>query len=379
MIAGIYIAFATKRYLGVLRIVWMLRKREAALGQEFRDAQERFAAATQRTSYSGYSLAADVAQQREQIRHLLDAIESAKWVTDLSSNSDYKAAVSSLQTLQSEVDAWGQLGAELSSLAGTLSSLVSNVVDELVVLPSNFPSEPVVVTQAREVLTGQVLKGADLDSLRKKVANAISACRAWNDANQRTKNATAELFKLQQRSDLNDAQKKILTAVKDQLVSVWKHLWEAPDVDSIGAISANGGALDSAEISLAGIDCVGRESVLASAFSSHLAYLVMPHQATSLSAFTALSDTMYLPANDDRRFDVLTRAIRYGDRGSAILAFVIALLTGLNANYLGKPFGTLQDYITVFLWGAGTKATLDVITAVLDKFAVSFSKGAAPS
>jgi hypothetical protein len=100
---------------------------------------------------------------------------------------------------------------------------------------------------------------------------------------------------------------------------------------------------------------------------------------TSFSAFTALSDINNLPANDDRRLAMLTKAISYGDWGSFILAFVIALLTGLNTNYLGKSFGTMQDYVVLFLWGAGTKATLDIFTSVLDRFSASFTKGATPS
>jgi hypothetical protein len=86
-----------------------------------------------------------------------------------------------------------------------------------------------------------------------------------------------------------------------------------------------------------------------------------------------------LPANDDRRLALLTAAIGYGDRGSAVLAFVIALLTGLSTYYFGKSFGTLQDYVVLFLWGAGTKATLDIVTSVLDKFSISVNKSTTPS
>ncbi|MCU1224536.1 MAG: hypothetical protein JWQ42_2629 [Edaphobacter sp.] len=35
---------------------------------------------------------------------------------------------------------------------------------------------------------------------------------------------------------------------------------------------------------------------------------------------------------------------------------------------LGKPFGTFQDYAVLFLWAAGTKIGVDIVTAVTDKF-----------
>jgi hypothetical protein len=33
----------------------------------------------------------------------------------------------------------------------------------------------------------------------------------------------------------------------------------------------------------------------------------------------------------------------------------------------------------LFLWGAGTKATLDIVTSVLDKFSISLNKSTTPS
>ena len=37
--------------------------------------------------------------------------------------------------------------------------------------------------------------------------------------------------------------------------------------------------------------------------------------------------------------------------------------------YFGKAFGSLQDYVGLFLWAVGTKATLDVLGGLLDKLA----------
>lgn len=379
LIVGIYIAFKAKRYLGVLRITWNLRQQEAALGEQFRDAQEQFAKAAQGTSFAAYSIAEDVAEQREKIRKLLNAVESSPWSTDVTNNSDYKQAVTAFQTLQSQLAAWGHLGPELSALADNLDSLVSNVVANLVTLPTNSSEEPVVVTQTRGLLTGEKVAGADLDSLRKSMADASAMCRAWDAANQRAKNVTAGLAALQKRTDLNDAQREVLSAVKNQMVGVWIHLWKAEDIAGVTSISANGSDLDSAEISVARIYSVTEQPERIFGFSPDRAFTLMSLQAIAPSSFAALSDMNHLPANDNRRFDVLARSLHYGDRGSVILAFVIALLTGLNSNYLGKPFGTLQDYITLFLWGAGTQATLDILASVLNKFSVRFGNSAMPS
>ena len=48
-----------------------------------------------------------------------------------------------------------------------------------------------------------------------------------------------------------------------------------------------------------------------------------------------------------------SRGFDWRDAGiGASSAFGIALLTGLNQYYLGQPFGSLKDYVGLFLWAA---------------------------
>jgi hypothetical protein len=71
---------------------------------------------------------------------------------------------------------------------------------------------------------------------------------------------------------------------------------------------------------------------------------------------------------DEDKKRMLEKSILRSDKGIAWLAFVLALLTGMNEFYFGKTFGTLQDYLTLFLWAAGTKVALDFLNALLDRF-----------
>jgi hypothetical protein len=377
IIGGIYIAFVAKRYLGVLRCTWTLRKQEASIGDAFREAQKQFAEAAEGTPYGEYSVARDIATQRATIVQLLDALEKPGWVTSLASNTDYTAAASALQRLQSQIVAWGLLGHDLSSLAETVSSVWEDVDGTLMVPPATPPDEPEILKEARELLVGHVMNGTDIDPLRQQTADSLILAKHWSSINLRAKSATVELSRWQARKDLTDAQRNSLVNVRDELVAVWKHLWRAQAVADLAAISS--GDLDSAEISLARISTGIEEPAPQEIFSVSRGHLFPPHQLISFNAFAPLSDLNHLPANDDRRLALLTAAIGYGDRGSAVLAFVIALLTGLSTYYLGKSFGTLQDYAVLFLWGAGTKATLDIVTSVLDKFSISLNKSTTPS
>ena len=49
------------------------------------------------------------------------------------------------------------------------------------------------------------------------------------------------------------------------------------------------------------------------------------------------------------------------------LALIGALYTGLNTLYFPKAFGTALDYAGAFAWGLGTKATLEVIYAAINR------------
>ena len=367
---GIYIAFLTKRYLSVLRACWTLRKQEASLGDLFRGAQQRFVDATRGTPSAAYSIAADVEQQRNAILALLGAVERNQWTTDLTGNAEYSKAVSSLQTLQTEIVSWSQLGTELNSLAQKLSDL-STVIDHKVVIPATLTScEPAILAQAGNLLLGHVVQGTAIDPLRKAVAGATAFTQAWIGVNDRATGITAEFVRLRGSDGLSDAQETILDTVHDQLVSAWTHLWDAQSSGDLGSISATGGDLDSAEVSLMRIESAREQRPMSSSATLDLLQLQAPQKIAAKSS-AAIFDITQLPANDDRRYDLLAKAITLGDRGTAVLAFLIALLTGLNSYYLSKPFGTLQDYSTLFLWAVGTKASLDILTSVLDKLSTS--------
>ena len=87
----------------------------------------------------------------------------------------------------------------------------------------------------------------------------------------------------------------------------------------------------------------------------------------SPQAWFSASMDLHQPAADSRTTELLERRITRADLASTLFAGFIALLTGLNALYIGKAFGTLGDYVNLFLWAAGTKAGLDILLAVVDR------------
>lgn len=365
ILLGIGLAFLVKRFLGVLRTTWGMREQEAGLGDLFQESQTKFAEATRGKSYGKYSVAKDVASQRQVIREHLTEIEKS-WVTTLDdTNPDFKAAVTGLQAVQAEIAAWGQFGPELQALAEALDSL-QRTIDHRGIIPKGPPQ---FLAPAQKLLKGTgVIDAAKLAAIQKEVADAITLAQSWGEAEERANGATQILTQLQLRTDLSDAEKRAVAQAQNQLAAVWEHLWQVQAVTDLSTIVAAGGNLDSAEVSLA----------------QTLADHGQPFPQTSVK----VTDTLMLAASTDaaqaispqaeiasreartsRRIEMLSRAVRLGDAGSVALAFVIAVLTGLNMYYLGgnTAFGTAQDYIKLFLWGAGTQAGLNIVTAVFDK------------
>jgi hypothetical protein len=54
------------------------------------------------------------------------------------------------------------------------------------------------------------------------------------------------------------------------------------------------------------------------------------------------------------------------DWGMTAFAFLIALLTGLQKLYFDKPFGTLADYVALFLLALGTRAATETLSVALE-------------
>jgi hypothetical protein len=373
MALGTYVAWGTKRYVGVLRIVWNLRKQEAELGTAFEENQKRFIDAAKGASFASYSISKDIASQRGAICQKLTALEKI-WTTSIDNSDDYKAVVAALQTLQMQISQWGLLGPDLGALQDALQA-AQNGIDGHAMIPATAdPGNPQFIGLNECLLRGKALLGTEVATLRKQTADATSLAKLWNDANQHAKDLTGAFTSLR-GSHVGPDQQGALADIQKRLVAAWQHLWTVQSIADLAAITVVNGDLDSAQIGLAEISAQKQtEQRLALFPLPSRMLLTFPVQLLadegpsppSISAST--TDSSEVLASDIRRAEMFTRSIHLGDTASLVVAFVIAILTGLSSNYLGKPFGTIQDYAALFLWAAGTKVALDILSSVLDKF-----------
>ncbi|HEX8685738.1 MAG TPA: PKD domain-containing protein, partial [Pyrinomonadaceae bacterium] len=74
------------------------------------------------------------------------------------------------------------------------------------------------------------------------------------------------------------------------------------------------------------------------------------------------------PSETDAVLDEIGRGLKRSEAVLAILAVVLAALSGLTYLYADKPFGTFQDYLLALLWGFGIDSSVRGFAGVFKNF-----------
>lgn len=231
----------------------------------------------------------------------------------------------------------------------------------------------------------------DLERQRTAILGSLSkVIKSWGitsiDGNQDYKSASDNLLGLHhflsEWGDLGDELAKLGDALNAALTSGGKELAGAPEVSAAEKLLAG------RPIKMGDIDDLSKNILQATqdlnGLMENATGVAGPRLAAAMFAVRTELRHPHSKSSpevtDKRRAAFLVRAIREGDIAVALFAIVIAELIGLNTKYLGyKSFGTIKDYVDLFVWGAGTKATLDIVTAVLDRISTSLYRQVPPS
>lgn len=354
--AGILLALFMKQYAGKLRTVWMLLAQDAALGVRFREAQRRFDAASKGTTFAAYSIALDLAEQRRKFRDAISQLAKSGSLSIDETNEDFKAIITQRKAFESAIDEWGDFAEKLIKLKTFLNGTTGPP-------PAAFPApSPRLLSQEIRLLDGMAMTLEEFAQRRTAIAEAQAAARSWFSARDRIARSEALLEFVRTKSDLlNDEQKSTMRSVGAGLAGANIQLWEVEDVSALNELLVSGGSLNTTEQSLYTLAGVVSQTPVEHAKASAAALAVEGALMTEAS----LSLPAVAPADDAERERFYTNAINRWDIILTLLAFVIAVLTGLNTYYLGKPFGTLQDYVTLLLWGLVTKLIVDTAGVAL--------------
>jgi hypothetical protein len=370
---GVLLAYVVRRYIGVIRVVWDLRLQEAQLGDFFKQNQRKFVESAEGRTFGGYSIAADVQKQRSALTQSIDAVESTPATTINSGNQSYQNALNLLKSIQAAIGSWPDFGESLAKLSDELDAAREAINGSEMEPPVNDPPPPPFLDDATKLLVGKALTIANVATVNQQVLAAGSLVESWLSVRQRAATLTQQFRGLSKNAGAA-GQATQLENAQNLLIQVWTDLTVFQTAADLQALLASTGPLVQAEIQLDQIQTVlgasapvgAMVSLTAARFDSDAA-VAAPH-----SWFRSRADR-HSEAADDRRADLLRRRIASADIATTVFAFGLALVTGLNTLYFSKPFGTLADYAGLFIWAAGTKATLDIVLVIADNFGIGIT------
>ena len=360
--ASVWLGLRAQRYINVTRAVWLLREEEAALGDDFKESQRRFVEGTRATPSAGYSISEALKNERRALREKISGLQTNATLSLDTAGEPYQSMLAAFKKIREAIALWGDFTDELSSLRAALGTQADAGAP-----PPNYEGQTPALLQAlASLLVGRSLTLADLTQTDADVRAAIAAAQLWHTLKDRLDKDSERFQALVGFSaQLTQDQQSRLTAAGQKLAAERVGLWDADTAESLSGIASPGGDLDSAEQELRGLlSEVGGAHPAAASAALTTGDLITHGDIGLLSkSFAKGAESPAEPAGDAEREQFYARAMRRWDRRLTLLAFAVATLGGLNQYYLGKPFGTVKDYVALILIGLGTRVALEAAGA----------------
>jgi hypothetical protein len=359
IVVATLLAYWVKRYVGVIRVTLPLRIREANLGKAFEIAQHKFLASTKGTPSADYSITGEFSTLRTQIRNSLSVAEKTFSSTLDQKDTNFQQALTTLQQLEDVIRQWPTFGDSLAQLRQAVAEVRQSLNGQDIEPPAPKPADPAFVASAGELLHGAAIPIPQVGTTNDTAVKSRTLSLQWMKARQATAELTAGFRDLPEDVRTGDQG----TALRHQLVTLWGQLGDVNDATGLTAVVAQ---IDQCRNQLRLIqgDLSNKGAVKFAELTAQL-----PDSSLETEAAVPVPASVEVePLDDSRRARFLERQIAFSDGKAIAFSAFVALVTGLNMFYFGnKAFGTLGDYAGLFVWAAGTKVALDILSAVLDR------------
>ncbi len=360
---GIWVALRLEQFVQVRRGVWLARERNAQLGIDFEAAEERFRAAAE-GGLAGFGIAADMEARRRRIRGELETLEGLI-LQAVKENPRFVAVQAELDRLEAAARSWSSFAGELKALDGARAEIRQD--------PPTAPDlaqgpEPACLALADALLAPAELtleppreKPAEPASSRflerrPQVVSATALLEGCSEAERRVQQQRELIERLDQALDPGHSNRDALGRLEGDLMTAWDGLWQVKADAQLGQVAT---ALDSTRAGLVRLaHHLPKEHPLLAPATPQLAAMLRPQRATALPAAAELAD-------ERERRDYYAGLRRRYEGVTLLVAFALAVISGLKALYIGHPFATPWHYVQALTWGAGTKLALDTVLAAL--------------
>lgn len=361
LLSGLGLALFSQRLAGVAIARRRLRARLAATGPRYAKARHRLVAAAAGASWAGFALK-DLGSKRKEISEAIEA--EAHAARTALSTAKVDGLSKQIDELEKEIDLIDSVPTQAKALSTALSDV--GVVEGVAPQAADVPAEPALATKARPLLIGEQMTVANLKTRLKDIEQAAATLSEIHGYLLRISRYEWRLGQLKTRLPakrteveaaqltLGGAKHNIWTATEPaQLVG----LKVAADIDDVGRkVGAWWAELEADE--------ERRSTIYGEAL---LELAAAEGRQVERSATEPEPEPEAEPINYTEsgvRYEL--EAARMAQRLLVGLAVVLALVTGMTALYVGKPFGSIWDYILAVTWGLGAQATVMAVATALD-------------
>jgi len=316
IVAGVVTAYGVKRYVTRGRALLVLRANLADTEARLRLADADFKHAADAKPFATFEILPAWSRFRAEAVSNIDALQLTSGALD-QTNTEFTALNTRITTIRKLPADWTAFGA----LMRTLDTLRDGIAD--LGPPATLTGRSTIEAALMNAERGEEL--ATVESLATRAAQAtalIATAQSWRTAWDRSARLSTLTTDTTALSEIGQAQRRLwlgfdepaLTAVKLLLDSVVNRI-----------VTAGGNVPISAQ----------RETVL-----------VSDEQPTVPPEVLRL-----------QRDDTL----------AVLIALALAVLVGLNAEYFGKPFGSLADYSRVLVWALSASIGVDLASLGLNR------------
>jgi hypothetical protein len=374
ILLGVLIPLGVLVYKQRYRLKSNLNERRNLLETEYVKAQEQFLKVygKDQFSFNGYRRPSDEAIQAYQkgFDEALSAYAEDNWVFDTTSE-DFKKVTETLETAENDAKLFGNLEVNKSLFGESLENLQTALKGLEEFLPE-FPRDrdPAIAKSAASWLKGRPLKVGEAQDIKDKADEYVKLIDHWRQMAAEVTRYLNWIRKLEKQADMEPWD--------DQEMLRWA---------SAKVMEAKNEMLDVKDAAM--LASLGTDEDLRLAYGT-LAFLggrykvwEPPQEKKSKAQRDKEAEEMQddwgerPPAAENTGFEVwfrdskpfsiapaeaakIERAIRWlGDAGVLVVAVSVALVAGLTHLYFDKTFGTLANYLSAILLGAGTQTALE--------------------
>lgn len=382
LLMGFGLALIVQRVTGALLDYLALRQRIAQLNRDGMAQIATFTCAVEEQPYAAYesNLKTSLEVEVKDLEANCKVLNAWRW-GKLIESDDYKKLLDRLTAHEAGVEALAKLPGKLDTLATARTKLQQDLVNVAVTPRGRARANgPKLMQNVAKLLDpaaasngGAAMPLAELPALLDRIEKAESLTANWMTLQRQVcrlcHDATALI-------DANGASPYIddIRRLRLRISQAWIELWSAESAAELLSFRTEA-TLESAARELSAL----RELVTppvesrTATVTGESATLFSPigwFQSQLAPTFARIFRpwTVEPPADPSARVTFYGRARAQWTTAVLTVGLLAALLAGLTALYFGKPFGTVEDYLSALTWGLSAKILADLVTSRLASY-----------